>query len=171
MKSTIQKKSPRTFSYLLLLLIFCLFSLTSCKSNPRNFTVGKVTITLTEDFKKSSLNNFDVYLESEHVVFSAMEETKNSLEYSGYEINSLNDYCQAIMDLNSFFSKDLLESRDNYNYFVSTKTVSGAKYTYVHCMFETPTSYWICEFVSKTKDFDDLENYIFDWADSIQIAN
>lgn len=151
--------------YSLLLLMLTL--LTGCSSNPKNFTVGNVTITLTEDFKEKPSQSFDVYLASDNVAFSAVEETAEELEYAGFEIASLYDYCIEITELNKI-PKTSLVQRNNYYYFTNTKTISGAKYTYVHCMFNKGNSYWICEFVCKTKDYKRFKDKILGWADTIE---
>lgn len=114
------------------------------------------------------MNGFDAYYVSEYVIFSAVEETEEDLQYAGYEITNLSGYCSEILSQNNV-SPDKLTSRGNYYYFTSTAVKSGAKYTYVHCMFQGHSSYWICEFVCKTKDYNKYEDEILEWADSIQI--
>ena len=158
----------RKYIFLSTLLIF-VFSITGCGSNPKNFTTGKITITLTDDFHEEELSYFDAYYESEKVLFSAVEETNEELELSGYEIASLNDYCSQIAELNGV-AIDSIAKRGDYYYFTNKATVSGANYTYVHCMFKSGSSYWVCEFVCKSKDYDKLEDSIFKWADSIVIS-
>lgn len=161
-----QKSYKRTlFLYIAVLLLPAL--LTGCSANPQNFTVGSITITLTEDFKELQSQNFDVYLTSDDVAFSAVEETEEELEYAGFEIASLNDYCIEIAELNKIPRSSLVQ-RDSYYYFTNTKTISGAKYTYVHCMFNEGNSYWVCEFVCKTKDYNRLKERMLEWADTIE---
>lgn len=127
-----------------------------------------MTITLTEEFEEKKLDMFDAYYAAEHVAFTAVEETDEDLQYAGFEINSLSAYCNEIISLNGVEPASLIK-RENYYYFTNTKTVSGANYTYVHCMFEGNNSYWICEFTCKTKDYDKYKKDIFEWADSIEI--
>ncbi|MCM1084661.1 MAG: hypothetical protein NC393_14415 [Clostridium sp.] len=156
--------------YFILILSFVLGTLSGCADNPKSFTQQELTITLTDAFKSEKRDGFDVYLSSENVVFSAVQETSQELELAGYEISSLNDYCQEILALNNT-QKDQLISRNNYYYFVNSKTVDGAKYTYVHCMFTFADSYWICEFVCKSKHYNRLEDKILAWADSITFSH
>lgn len=158
----------KKLSILILLLVSIMTLLTGCGSSPKNFTVSDLTITLNSNFTESKSANFDVYIKSDNVVFTAVAETMHDLETAGYEISSLNDYCLEIMDLNKTPSSEL-KKRNNYYYFTNTKTTSGANYTYVHCMFESSTSYWVCEFVCKTKHFKHYEEQIYKWADSIVI--
>ena len=148
------------------ILITTLF--TGCGANPKNFTFEDMTITLTDDFVVEEAPGFKIYLESDDVLFSAIEEDFDSLEHSGYEIDSLNDYCIEILQLNNA-SSETLTQREDYYYFTNTGTVSGANYTYVHCMMKGNSSYWVCEFVCKTKHYKRLKDKIFNWADSIEI--
>lgn len=163
MKHISNKRKNIVFS---MLLICSMLLLCGCSSDPKNFSEAGITITLTNAFKVEKNDNFDVYIASEDVVFSAVQETSTQLELSGYEISSLNDYCQEILTLNDT-PKDKLQKRNNYYYFTNSKTVSGAKYTYVHCMFSDADSYWICEFVCKSKSYDKLEDKLLSWADTI----
>lgn len=151
---------------LLSILILSMTILSGCSSDPKTFTEKNVSVTLTKAFKVEPKNNFDVYITSDTVVFTAVEETASELEQAGYEIASLNGYCQEILSLNNT-STDKLIKRNNYYYFTNTKTINGAKYTYVHCMFAEKESYWICEFVCKTKHYNKMESRILAWADSI----
>ncbi len=156
---------------ILLAIIISILAIAACgcSSDPQNFSSNELTVTLTKEFKEKTVSGFDVYISSDDVVFSAIEETSDELESSGYEIASLNDYCLDIAELNST-PKSSIVKRNDYYYFTSTKTVSGGNYTYVHCMFEGSSSYWICEFVCKTKLYDVYKDNIFKWADTIQIS-
>lgn len=155
---------------LILVLTFITAILGGCSGNPKNFTSQELTITLTDEFKPEKRSGFDIYLSSENVVFSAVQETSQELELAGYEISSLNDYCSEILTLNKM-SKDSLISRNNYYYFVNSATVDGAKYTYVHCLFSFGESYWVCEFVCKSKHYNRLKDDIMNWADSITFSH
>lgn len=152
-----------------ILLTFILIFVCGCASDPRNFSEGDLTITLTKEFQESSRTGFDIYLESDDVLFSAVKEYASDFEYSGYEITSLKDYSLEIIDLNGA-SSNSLQQRNDYYYFVNTGTSAGANYTYVHCMFEGRGTYWVCEFVCKTKNYDHYKDKIFRWADSIVIS-
>lgn len=160
------KKSLQQYILLGTIISILTASLSGCTAKPQNFTTGGLTITLTEDFTIGSAANFNVYISSDEVQFSAVEEKADVLEYAGYEITSLNDYCMEILDLNKA-SKDSLIQRNDYYYFTNSKTTSGASFTYVHCMFKGNSSYWVCEFVCKTKDYKRLKDKILGWADTI----
>lgn len=125
-----------------------------------------MTITLTKAFTEGKANGFDAYYKSDDVIFNAVEETTNELEKSGYEIATLDDYASELLKLNGANPSDL-ESRGNYLYFITKRSVNKANYTYVHCMFKNKDSYWVCEFTCKSKDYKRLKKKIFKWADSI----
>lgn len=150
-----------------LLFLIVLFA-SGCASDPENYTIGELTITLNKGFEEKSSSSFDLYLVSDDIIFSAVNETQSDVEYSGYEINSLKDYSSEIAELNNV-STSSLKQRGEYYYFINSETNSGADYTYVHCMLEGKGSYWICEFVCKTKNYDRFKSAIFEWADSIVI--
>ncbi|MCM1271979.1 MAG: hypothetical protein NC225_06360 [Clostridium sp.] len=167
MKKYFYQKALKKQHMILFVLLICMAGLLcACGHQPKNFTELNLTITLTDAFHVEKNNSFDIYIESDDVVFSAVQETTHELEYAGYEIQSLRDYCDEIISLNSA-SKDSLKTRNNYYYFTNTRTVDKAKYTYVHCMFQQGDSFWICEFACKSKNFNRLEEKILSWADSI----
>lgn len=154
---------------LLSMVLLCVCTLTllcGCQANPKNFSVSNMTITLTDNFEIGKADIFDIYIKSDDVIFTAVEETTSELEYAGYEISSLADYADEIAKLNNAKSTSL-QTRNNYKYFVSKNTVSGASYTYVHCILKNADSYWVCEFACKTKNYDKLKDDILEWADSI----
>lgn len=150
----------------LLVLALTAILLYGCSKNPKNFTVDEMTITLTEDFKKSKMNDFDAYFVSDDVTFSIKIENASDLEYQGYEIANLKDYANEICALNGIKTENL-KQRNQYYYFSNSATVSGAKYTYLHCMLKNNSDYWICEFVCKARDYKNLEETMLKWADSI----
>jgi len=154
---------------LCLVIIFLSSTLTGCTPNPKNFSTTKISITLDNSFTQYSSDSFELYIKSEDVGFSAKEETSQQLELSGYEILSLSDYANEILTLNGTKDAKLIQ-RDDYYYFTTKKTTNGAKYTYVHCMFEGNNSFWVCQFVFKSKDYKRLAEDVFNWADSIEIV-
>jgi hypothetical protein len=137
-----------------------------CSANPRNFSVSGITITLTGDFSVGKANDFDVYIKSDDVIFAAMEETSDELQSAGLEVNSLNDYIDAMLELRGASRNDL-KVRNDYRYFVTTDTQSNVDYTHVSIALKNGDSYWICEFVCKTKDYKRLSDKILGWADTI----
>ncbi len=162
------KKSKYKLLSFLLIFIFCLTALTGCSNDPKNFSYGALTVTLNKTFSESKSDAFNLYVKSENVIFSVVEESEENLEFSGYTITNLKGYCDEILLLNDVPQSEL-KQRNDYYYFVNQKTISGASYTYVHCMYYGSGSYWICEFVCKTKNYDKYKKRIFKWADSVTI--
>ena len=162
------KEFKRKILAVFFMIIFIVSTLTGCSKDPKNFSYGALTVTLDKTFKESKNSSFDLYVTSDNVIFSVVEESEENLEFSGYTISNLKGYCEEILLLNEV-SENELKQRNNYYYFVNKKTISGASYTYVHCMFSGAGSYWICEFVCKSKNYDNYKKRIFKWADSISI--
>lgn len=158
------KKAKKLYGMLIAVFIGCFLS--GCQNNPKNFTISTMTITLDDSFKESKMSGFDAYIVSDAVTFSVKTENASDLEYQGYEISGLTDYAEEICALNNIAS-DKLTKREDYYYFSNSQTVSGAKYTYLHCMFQKNSNYWICEFVCKARDYNALESTMLQWADSI----
>ena len=149
-----------------LFLFILSFNLCGCFGKPKNFSSDDLTITLTVDFNERKSKDFNLYLSCDDVVFTAKKETASDLEAIGYEVSSLKGYCHELLSLNNQPTSSLIQKNDYY-YFVNSEVSGGAKYTYVHFMFEHNKVYWVCNFVCKSKDYSRIEKYIFQWADTI----
>lgn len=154
---------------LILMVIMLAATLTGCTPNPKLFSTTKISITLDDSFEKYTLSGYELCVKSDDVGFSAKEETTQELELAGYELISLSDYAEEILALNGTEGLKLIQ-RDDYYYFVTTQTANGAQYTYIHCMFEGDDSFWVCQFVFRSKDHKRLSEDVFSWADSIEIV-
>lgn len=162
-------KTIKSSILLCMITILLLTSLTGCAPNPKNFSTSKITITLDETFTKHTSNSYEIYASSDDVAFTATEETEQELQLAGYELITLADYADEILSLNGDEGIKLTQ-RDDYYYFITSETVKGAKYTYIHCMYEGHDSFWVCQFACKSKDYKRLKDDLFLWADSITIA-
>lgn len=164
----INKKPNHKYIILSVLILTMLTSLCGCSTDPLNFSTGDLTITLTKQFTEEKKDGFNMYLESDNVLFSAIEETIEELQAAGYEYLSLQDYCTELLSSNKLPEASLVK-RDNYYYFTNEKVISNVSYTYVHCVYMGNSSYWLCEFVCKTKDYKKFQDDILGWADSVVI--
>ncbi len=162
------KHSSKKYFILFTLILTMITTLSGCATDPYNFSTGDLTITLTKQFTEIEKTGFDMYLESDNVLFSAIEETYEELENVGYEYLSLEDYCSELLSANKI-PQSSLTKRGDYYYFSNEKTISNTSYTYVHCMFMGDNSYWLCEFACKTKDYKKFQDDILEWADSVVI--
>ena len=149
-------------------LVFMLAALAGCKSDPKDFHVNGLSITLTSDFTEKKMNEFTVYLNGSDCSFTANEETADSLMRNGYNISTLEDYCAAVINKNGQRSSDM-NRRGNYYYFVNEVTTSGTTYTYVNCMLKGSASFWMCKFIVKSSNYDSYKDKIFAWADTIKV--
>lgn len=154
---------------LLLVSMLLMSTLTGCTPNPKNFSTSQLTVTLNDSFTERSSDDYELYVTCDDVGFSAKEETDQELQLAGYELISLSDYADEILRLNGDEGIQLSQ-RDDYYYFITSETVKGAKYTYIHCMYEGDNSFWVCQFVCKSKDYKRLKDDIFAWADSVTIT-
>lgn len=164
----LSKRSNKKNIILGLILLITLATLSGCATDPQNYSTGDLTITLTKQFTEIEKTGFDMYLESDNVIFSAIEETYEELENVGYEYLSLEDYCSELLSANKIPEASLTK-RGAYYYFSNEKTISNVSYTYVHCMFMGDNSYWLCAFACKTKDYKKFQDDIIEWADSVVI--
>ena len=69
----INKKPNHKYIILRVLILTMLTSLCGCSTDPLNFSTGDLTITLTKQFTEEKKDGFNMYLESDNVLFSAIE--------------------------------------------------------------------------------------------------
>lgn len=157
----IKKKILLFLNFTVMLILF-----TGCGAKEKTITEDDMTITLTEDFKKSSLANATWYYESTNALVMGIRETKDELEHTGLEVNSLNDYASAVIETNGLSSVTAKE-RGDYLYFEYDKTIGGTKYSYMTCLYDHNEEYWMINFACYEQRYDKLKDDFLEWADSV----
>ena len=107
------KKNRQIILSLLSVFVFCLTTLTGCSNDPKNFSYGALTVTLNKTFKESKNSAFNLYVTSENVIFSVVEESEENLEFSGYTITNLKGYCDEILILNNVSESELKQRNEH----------------------------------------------------------
>lgn len=151
-----------------LLVIICLCTLTSCKVKPKEFSSEGITVTLTNKFRKMSVDNVDVSYISNKVGFAGLGEAKSLLKLDD---GKLYRYTEMVLDANNK-SAEIYEYNDgvvifNYAYYVAS--VNDIAYKYLLVTKEGTNKYYSINFWTKLDDFSEYKDQMLEWAKTIVV--
>ena len=137
------------------------------RTEPKTFTSGEFSITLHNKFEVDEDPEFDGCYLSQDVLVMVTREWFADLE--GMEINSLQDYGKALMDIYQIDGELTVEDGLTYFEYDYSDMVEG-DYHYVCTLHEGADSYWIVEFATYKEDEAEYAEKIRTWAKSVQIT-
>ena len=159
-----------------LLVLAALLALSSCAligkvydKAPATFTSNGLTITLTEAFAETDVENYTVCLASKAVVVLGLKEAFSLQE--GFEDLTLDEY--AVLARQSNASKSPSEiSKENgltsfeYSFFNAEKNQT---YKYFTVMLKGSDAFWMVQLACEESVYEEHKPYMIEWAKSIQV--
>ena len=133
------------------------------KTPNKTFTKGDFSITLTEDFTESSLDDFYAYYQSDEVMAVVLQEDK-----ALFGNMSLTKYADFLAEANGYDTTQ--KEKDGIPYFSYTATIEGLNYYYMVFCYESENAFWAVNFGTPIGNRDDLESSFMKWAQSVQIS-
>jgi hypothetical protein len=152
--------------YILMALLF-IMSLTGCGSRTRTVKSEGMEITLTKDYQKSTLANATWYYTSPDGLAMGIRSSKEDIEKSGLETNSVQDYAEAYIKANNIPGNPKVHTNDGYVYFEYSRKVSGTDYSYLTCVYDNSDSFWMVNFACYKELYREYKNDFFESADSV----
>ncbi|MBE5731270.1 MAG: hypothetical protein E7350_04910 [Clostridiales bacterium] len=140
------------------------------KAEEKTFYSDGMTITLTDEFRKTEIENYTVAYDSQKVAVFALKEP-----FSAFYLPSsytLEQYGNKVIEANGFTSIELKET-DGLTYFSYKYTNSQTRqeYTYFAFVYKANDAFWLVQFATLTKNVNKYWEKIFDWAGSIEFTN
>ena len=166
MKSFLRKSIKRVA--LTVLGVLMISTLTSCGATTKTIKSEDMKITLSREYKESTLANATWYYTSPDGLAMGIRSLKDDVEKSGLEVNSAQDYAEAYIKANSIPGSPKVESRQGYVYFSYKKKVSGTDYSYLTCVYEHDDEYWLVNFACYKELYSEYKNEFFKSADSVE---
>lgn len=123
------------------------------------------SITLTEDFKTSNQDKFDICYLSQRVAVMVLSEDFANLP--DRQNTSVEEYAQLVIASNNLNSA--VRKQDGAVYFEYDRTVSGKDYSYVAFVFRGEDEFWMVQFSTESKDAAQYREDIFRWASSVEV--
>ena len=152
--------------YILMAVLF-MMSLTGCGSRTRTVKSDGMEITLTKDYQKSTLANATWYYTSPDGLAMGIKSSKEDVEKSGLETNSVQDYAEAYIKANNIPGNPKVHTKDEYVYFEYSRKVSGTVYSYLTCVYDNSDEFWLVNFACYKELYKEYKSDFFNSADSV----
>ena len=152
-----------------LLIATALFVFAGCGPAAKTFSSDGISITANDDFKQTTKDGHDLYLESEYATISVKREKMADL--SGLDENSaLRDYTDSVISNNSLadISVQNFGGTGGYDYFKYDKTEENKDMTYFITTAKGKDSFYLVTIQSKKEQFKDYEENFKTWAKSLK---
>ena len=135
-------------------------------SEPKSFTEGGMTITLTNGFQKMDYEGFAAVFGSTDVVVLAEKEsfaTDTALGSMSREA-----YANLFIQNNNLTGSEVRQEEELLWFqYKGTNPDSKATYRYSVYVFKTADTFWVVQFAALDKDADEYANQIMEWAKTI----
>ena len=136
----------------------------------KDFTVGKLTITLHEGFAPlENKEGYDEILGYNKVIVMFLKEDIGSIQ--GYENTTLDEYAALVLKANKDFEPGELKKEDGLTYFEYKffNEEENATYKYMTVMFEQGEGiFWTVQFATFEKDYSSKKADMTEWAKSVK---
>lgn len=133
----------------------------------KTFSSDGMTITLTDSFHKTDMENFDIVYDSKNVAvfidqnaFTAANRNYTPEEYA------------EILAVSESLGSGIVKTVDELIYFEYdfTNPETNVDYRSVTYVYKSSDAFWVVQFITSMKDADDYAKEIQEWAKSIRFA-
>ena len=132
---------------------------------PKTFTYQDMSITLTNQFRETEFEGFDVCYDSTRAAVFVLHEPFALAE--GFEDYTLEEYAQLVIDVNELDDTQV-RIRDGHTYFEYDAVVdSGTTYRYCAFAFKTDEAFWLVQIAVSADQVTKEEDAIWSWANSV----
>lgn len=134
-------------------------------TEPKDFTVENVTITLTEAFDEEEYGDFTQCYESRDVAVFMLKEPFTLME--GLDKYTLTQYGKLVVQGNGM-EDDALKAENGVTYFTYTaESDSGTTYYYFATVHKGPDAFWLIQFAVDQDKAEEYQDEFFQWAASV----
>lgn len=155
---------------LTLLLFVTLLTISGCDlfaPEEKEFSGSGITITLNEDFVVTQTVIVPFYLVSLDNIFMGSRESKDI--FDGTYVTSLEDYAQAVLDMNNHSESTIHSSDKEYVYAYYEATVEDIEYGYMLICMESDDYYYVMNLGCLNSDLEDNKEQYIEWANTIVV--
>jgi hypothetical protein len=138
---------------------------------PKDFSKEGMTITLNNHFLETSQDGYTTCYESQDVAIFALKEKFSLVE--GFDKYTLSEYGNLVITNNKLDSSVKLQNSDGLTYFEyqSSNPDTNDLYHYFSLVYKTSDSFWMIQFATLEKNYNDNKQDILDWAKTIKFSN
>ena len=140
------------------------------KVEAKAFSSNGMHITLTNKFVETSIQNYTVCFDSKDVAVFALKEDFNL--FDGAENYTLEDYGELVLKSNGFSSDIGLEAYNGLTYFeyIFTNPSTRDEYHYFTVLYKADDAFWMVQFATLEKNFEQYQQSFVDWAKSVEFS-
>ncbi|MBR3895137.1 MAG: hypothetical protein IKJ35_08340 [Clostridia bacterium] len=137
---------------------------------PKTFSQGGLTVTLTNEFKKFDSDNHVASFSSAKVAVFAVKDSFSMME--GLEDYTLDQYLDLALKVHNLSSQNELNVKGLKGFvYDSTNPDTKDEYRYFSYVYKSDDAFWIVQFAVKTQNADRYEEQIVEWAKSVTFFN
>ena len=135
----------------------------------KEFSESGMTITLTNEFKETQMQNYTVAYKSRDVMVIALKESFDLIP--GFEYYTLTNYLHEVLLANNLGDSAIISSDGLVGFaYNATDPTTNQEYRYYNYVYRADDAFWLIQFVTTTKDAQKYEKSILDWAKSVEFA-
>jgi len=140
--------------------------LSNKKPEPKDFSSDGMTITLTDEFVKTDIENYTVAYDSKNVAVFALKESFSLVD--GFEDYTLEQYGDLLLQNNNLSSFELenIEGLTGFEYeFTNPDTKDICRY--FSFIYKAKDAFWLVQFATLTENADAYSSRIIEWAKTV----
>ena len=154
----------------LTLAVVMMLGMVSCfggEAKPKTFTKSGMSVTLTDDFRETSIEGYTVVYDSAQIGVFALKESFTLL--AGLENWTLEKYGAAVASANA--SKGAGQPKTQNGVYCLEydfeNTTEGVTYHYVAAMYKADDAFWTISFACRKADAEKLTAKLYEYAASV----
>lgn len=134
--------------------------------DPKDFSSNGMTITLTDEFVKTDVENYTVAYDSKNVAVFALKEAFTLAE--GFQDYTLEQYGNLVLQNNNLSSSKMqnLEGLTEFEYEFTNPDTKDT-YKYFSFVYKSNDAFWLVQFATLTENVDECSSKIIEWAKTI----
>lgn len=134
----------------------------------KTFTAEDISITLTDEFKVYTTEDFDAAYESDHTLVILQEDKFYWIE--GSEDYTTKQYAELFIEFNELDVPEGIETIDGIDCFVYEEDVDGEVYSYFAFVYKTDDAFWTVQFATPATNYQKLRSNYIKWAKTVKFS-
>lgn len=134
--------------------------------DPKDFSSNGMTITLTDEFVKTDVENYTVAYDSKNVAVFALKEAFALAD--GFQDYTLEQYGNLVLQNNNLSASKLqnLEGLTEFEYEFTNPDTKDT-YKYFSFVYKADDAFWLVQFATLTENVDEYSPKILEWAKTV----
>lgn len=133
---------------------------------PKDFSSNGMTITLTDEFVKTDMENYTIAYDSKNVAVFALKEAFALAD--GVQDYTLEQYGDLVLQNNGLSSSELknIDGLTGFEYEFTNPNTKDT-YTYYSFVYKADDAFWLVQFATLTEKVDEYRSKVIEWAKTI----